>query len=665
MNLTTKQIALLAGGLLAVAVVVIVASGLFNPTRPPAKGGTPVETVEDSLGQARKALANANDLGTCRSALKLMDDHLGRHPLTGPASLTDETRRLLEDRQHFGLSADELAEVEGRRFTLLDGHHLEAAFLFADAARALDLGRAGEAWVVALFGLGAFEWASMGQLWAGAVVALGYEEQKAQAATAFAWVDRQVQLQQGREDLLPPPFVLRRGWGTALDRSLVFLALLEQLGIPGCLVGDPREGEFYLWACGALIGNHLYLFEPRLGVPFPGPGGKGIATLAAVRQQPELLRPFSLEEKGPYDVTAKQVQQARLYLVCPLSALAPRMRYLEEQLAVSGPGVALAVAPADRLRRFQEAAGHQAGTSKPEVQLLADATGMLRRFLPTEEGGTDNGKRQGLFSLGFVPWEVLPAEIQNLPGKPKQILAVHFIKPFVDLYLEPRLARDHVLRGRFQEAHTELGRRQEQAMNDRRRIKDFNERAQAEGKPTLAEEVGRWSIRVIDVENTLINAEQSKNPADAEAARAARDEVWKEGQRPLSLLIQGASAQPMSLEATYLLALCLHERAERLQAQAARGPAEANAEAVREAWRDAVGWWETYLQEFRATRRAVTACRLQARAHEHLGDRAQAVRLLTTLVDELRPQQPNDRTDTVRWLIAGTRYRIEQMKQAP
>src|SRR5262249_51798638 len=69
-----------------------------------------------------------------------------------------------------------------------------------------------------------------------------------QADYGFAWVCRQVYLhpwvrthgpQQLEPTALPPTAVLRRGFGSGLERMYVFLALLQQLGLDACLVGPP------------------------------------------------------------------------------------------------------------------------------------------------------------------------------------------------------------------------------------------------------------------------------------------------------------------------------------------------------------------------------------------------------------------------------------------
>ncbi len=82
------------------------------------------------------------------------------------------------------------------------------------------------------------------------------------------------------------------------ERSWMFMALCRQLGIDAGLItytrGNtldamlPQQGRTasrraarprVVWICGVLIGDQIYLFDARLGLEVPGPGGQGVATL--------------------------------------------------------------------------------------------------------------------------------------------------------------------------------------------------------------------------------------------------------------------------------------------------------------------------------------------------------------------------------------------------
>jgi hypothetical protein len=116
----------------------------------------------------------------------------------------------------------------------------------------------------------------------------------------------------------------------------------------------------------------------------------------------------------------------------------------------------------------------------------------------------------------------------------------------------------------------------------------------------------------------------------------------------------GLAADPMGAEATYLLALSKHEKAERLQARldalTASKP-QGQVKECREAWETAANWWKTYLDDYR-TGSAAPAVRLAyARALEALGKPEQAREVLRNLAGRLSPLEETARL-----------YRAQQLK---
>lgn len=353
-------------------------------------GRTAGPKAENTLATAYEGLYRKADLPACRGAVQQINEYLLHNPDKKVGLAADEAK-FLSDRLDLDEEKD-LRELGRGTFNALDAHYLEGCFLFQDAARSLNLDN-----------LPVLE----------------------QAQAAFRWTTRQVRLQESSEGLLPPGFVLRRGWGTALERALVFLTLLNQIGIDGCMIGVPdREagpaGVRY-WAPGALVKDgeedQIYLFDTRLGVPVPGRQGKGVATLADVRRQPDLLGALTVDPNYPYDVSADQVRSAAIYLVCPLSALAPRMRFLEEELA-NRAKVSLAADAAGLLKRFQDAKGGKG----VEVRFWSrrgdpnTPTQALRAFLPPEQGGSDEAGRKQAAEVELIPWNGLPRAIRDLPA---------------------------------------------------------------------------------------------------------------------------------------------------------------------------------------------------------------------------------------------------------
>jgi hypothetical protein len=584
-------------------------------------GGGAGRVEESGLESARQSLARQTDLLTCRSALQQINSELSQRSQQAPPSLTADENAWL--RRHAGLDSGEIAEIEGGNYTRLDGEHLDACFLLRDVARALE--------VKGVRGAG------------GAAVR---EPALQQAADAFAWVVREVRQREHPEEPIPPAFVLRRGWGNAFERALVFLALLEQrgdLGSPrpellGCLLLVPgKSGGLRFWACGVVVGDgkDVYLFDPRLGLPLPGPKGQGIATLAEARKQPEVLAQLHVE-KLTYDVTAEQAREARVLLVRPLPSLAPRMRHLQDQLLAPVVGVRLAAYAPKDLERVQAASA--GGADKPPpVELWKPGVGQLRRFLPPDEGGIDEGeavqagdprrlRRTDRFALDLVPWSALPMQFQDQSRFPANIglgqrVRTLFARPFILSAQDPGHARDLLLRGRYSTVVPELVREREHWRDEQKRRANAGD---------LSQRADEWVEKAIRAYAAQLRAETP--PQREEAERRVRA-LWSESQgEPIYLLLNNAIAQARIPEVTYLLGLCNQEQAEQLQARvdlqaSAPGatPHPADVEKARQAWQDALNTWKQYNEDYPDRGDRAAARRMRGRAESLLGDRPSAV----------------------------------------
>jgi hypothetical protein len=653
----TLMIAAWAGGAILVILVIIgLTLRMVTPTKPPTP---PSEPGDNPLVEARTTLAKQTDLASCGAALQQFNQHLSQadneHRVR---ALSTEERKQLKQ---FALDKGEQAEVEGSSFTPLDAHYLDLCFLMRDVAQLLDVK------------------ATLGK--SGKTLQLSPLQR---AAAGFAWVVRQVRLEEREGEILPPQVVVRRGWGSALERAVVFLTLLQEFGVEdntpplqGCLVYCPGPRGERLWACGVAVGNKpdvLYLFDPRLGLPLPGPKGQGIATLAQAAADGKVLAQLDATEKLRYDVTAEQAKSARLELYCPLSALAPRMellqtrllrdrRWKDQPLPVS-ISVRLTVNVSQALERLQMALARSG--DKEEVRVWRAGTGLLRNFLPPEDGGTDKGipvslrerlpgftteddptranlPRKNLVQMELVPWVYYPPEFRDPTffrydyGLGQRLRAL-YSGPFIRAYTEPDQPRDLILHGRFHKAAQLLTAERQQREQ---------ERARRLGAENLGQELQKWLQEATSVYAAEARAKGGSPEAVAEAQRQMSN-LWKKSQ-PIGILLQGALANPGLGEALFQLGQCRHEQAEQLQARlnlivGAKGkPDPAEVARVREAWDDASSWWEDYRQHakgqadtIKATAAAapnsplvVTAARqLQARlaAARQMHARAQAMR---------------------------------------
>jgi hypothetical protein len=587
----------IAGAIVLVLYLVFGGSGTsVTPTNP-------TTVSEDHARVAREGLNKATDDNTCRASLAQVNQLLSRQQTAAVGQPAEQAEFV---RKQFELKDDEWAEVTNDTFTLLDGHYLATALLFRDAA--VSFTRDG---------------------------VLPRAQRLPRAQAAFAWAVRQVRLQGGGDDAgpLPVDYVVRRGFGTPLDRGLVFLELLRQFDVPGCLVTvqEPASSRFPLWTCGALVGRDIYLFDPRAGIPLPRSDGKGVATLAEALKQPGVLKQLTVDEAAPYDVSPEQASHARIYLPLPLSALAPRMRYLEELL--QDPDVPAPVIPGrfgvDAVQMFQqfEDALAAAGVKDGAVRAWPPATRSLRETLPSIEGGLDKSTPpiRSRMRDALVPRRAFP---QHTPdghawkdlGLLYAMMLQKFTKPFIDFYFDPQQPRELLIRGHLNEASRPLTAMRTDALAKRARF---------EKNPEMPAQVQQAIEMAIPALAEMQKAEKqasgdTRNPALAEA-RERWEGAFKKAEPWLDALIDGAAAGPFGQEVNYQLALVKHEQAERMQLRAddpsERGQAPAEeADAARRAWQNAADSWGIYLQEYPEASAAPAARYHAARVHSMLAE---------------------------------------------
>jgi len=188
-------------------------------------------------------------------------------------------------------------------------------------------------------------------------VGLPEAEQLAKAERLLDWTTRNIQLDPlppipkdplatagSTETVLPsvrgevgpgyahlPLEILLYGHGDAQERARVFILLCRQVGIDVAMLGFPEEQSTVRrgWLPAALVGGKLYLFDTALGMPIPGPDGKGIATLDQVLKQPEILRQLDVPGVA-YPITEKDLKLGPVAMIdAEPSALARRMQLLQ------------------------------------------------------------------------------------------------------------------------------------------------------------------------------------------------------------------------------------------------------------------------------------------------------------------------------------------------
>lgn len=153
--------------------------------------------------------------------------------------------------------------------------------------------------------------------------------------------------------------VMLYGHGDFWQRSRVFIQLARQQGLDVVMLGVPKsEGSKQTepWLPALLLDGHLYLFDAKLGVPLPRPDGKGIASLADLRANPNLLKSLSVGDAHPYRIDAADLQYVTAWIDASPEYLAGRMAKLEQRLTGKNQLV-LSVSPGELAKRLRQVDG--------------------------------------------------------------------------------------------------------------------------------------------------------------------------------------------------------------------------------------------------------------------------------------------------------------------
>jgi hypothetical protein len=525
--------------------------------------GKQVDPADEIVQSIRDDLLKT-DPGAGRRVVDRLNSYLPRAGADRrPELLSAAGRARLQ--QDFGFGAEEIIEIGRSEFTSVDAHYLAESLLFRDIARSLDVERLPPV---------------------------------ARAEAALAWVIRNLRGIPPVGPAVPAEFAAMRGAGTPVERTYVLLTLVRQLGLDAALIGDPGAGANGVWAVGVLADGQIYLFDARLGLPLPGPEGKGVLTLAQARTAADAFKPLALDPKLAYDVTPQRATAAEVLLTAPLSALSPRMRFLQE---IAGEQtVRIAADPEAERDRFRKAVG----ADGPKVRLwcppVPDAfPRLLFAFLPSAEGGGDGSapSRQMQYYRSRLPLEAMPPFLGDLQGEPGNRVVTQFAAMAVGLDL-PGQARDRILRGQFREATDQLVEVQSRAKRRSDNVEELEENAR------------EWAKAAREYAADLSRKEKgSLPPAEFERLdqnRRTAERLWQSARGPQALLEYRLSDR-IAAHATYLLALCKHEEAERTESPAA--------------WATPQHWWRSFLTGYPEHPNVPAARRNFARALEAGGKR--------------------------------------------
>jgi hypothetical protein len=417
---------------------------------------------------------------------------------------------------------------------------------------------------------------------------------------------------------LPPSFVLRRGYGSGLERMYVFLALLQQSGLDGCLVGPPDaanspagfvalgpdkqavltgspRGPF--WAVGVRVGRDVRLYDPWRGAPFPAPLGE-------LKAKPEAHKAWFDGKDNPSGVTAEDAKQATAYLAVPVNSLAPRMATLEAQLRAdpaSRVEVRLAVNPAALRDAFGEL--KPAFWNPPGDRFAYGRT--ARTFLPADQGGSDAGEPGNrLYDLymrqQIEPAAMLPKEVEAVDVQARADIAQRLVQAIAGTYalafLEPPNPRERIQRGQFHDAARDLVAKQGQFARGLERLRN---------NPGAEQQFRQWAAEAQKLYQQLGQARLARlgkaptpeGEAAIRDAEAAVENHWRSNGAAVQLLVDRVISPVGRAEATLLLAVCKHEEAEVAQARleaAGKDDAAGLKRDAAAAWVAAAAEWRSY-----------------------------------------------------------------------
>ncbi len=236
------------------------------------------------------------------------------------------------------------------------------------------------------------------------------------ARRVFDWIIRQVELVPAGSfgaGRLGPAFsrpydVLVRGMASEsegtiwAERAWIFMALCRQLGIDAGLITFTRGNTLdammpqqdptaarraakprVVWICGVLAGDQIYLFDARLGLEVPGPGGQGVATLEQALADSSILERMALPGLAPYSASRAALLSSPTKIGILIDSspgyFSPKMKLLQRELSGNDRAI-LFNDPANERDKFVRAMGPRAGAValwelplQVEARLFTDA----------------------------------------------------------------------------------------------------------------------------------------------------------------------------------------------------------------------------------------------------------------------------------------------------
>lgn len=181
----------------------------------------------------------------------------------------------------------------------------------------------------------------------------------------FDWVVRNLQTD-APEDSNTPRYgdyfpiqvseTLLMGHGTTSEKTRVFVLLARQMGLEVIVLGfKADDGSIREWLPALFVGNQLFLFDLKIGLPIPMVDGTGIATLEHLLEHRDIIQTLSVG-RTRYGVRRSELNRIVAMIEGSPEALSQRMANIESAMTGTTKLV-LTTKPAPLRRKLQELKG--------------------------------------------------------------------------------------------------------------------------------------------------------------------------------------------------------------------------------------------------------------------------------------------------------------------